>query len=270
MSGKSNHDIGCAKIRWLLISIFTAGLFACSDRSEKPKASETAIQRHIQISQRGILADFVQAVSSDDVTPAFELLHPKLREAWTAQRFEADWTAIKKSVGSAWRPQAMETFSGSSPQGFYEKATYHLDSDFRSIDSVELTGLQQGDSQQIVQIYVRIAQTDPPSQAIRDWVGRFMDDLLAEKYDAASTAIAEGHRKQYPPQVLRMVGSIFRDSSKPPPRLYYRLCANSVWYQAVRISATNDPAVFLEIILSTQPDKLQIGALTFKARGAPP
>ena len=86
------------------------------------------------------------------------LLHPKLKEAWTINKFVSDWKDIREQLSDKWGPEATGSFSGNSPQGPYEQATYRLSSDWRSLSSVELVSMKKDGQEYIVRIFVRVPQ----------------------------------------------------------------------------------------------------------------
>ncbi|MDZ7616309.1 MAG: hypothetical protein U1E05_04850 [Patescibacteria group bacterium] len=222
--------------------------------------------RHAEITESSILADFVNEISSNEYATAFSLLHPKLRSAWTRDRFTNDWTTIKNQIGDAWGPEATGSFSGTSPQGAYEQATYKLSTDYQSISSVELVSMQTDEGTRIGKAHVRVPEAEPQQAKTKELTDQFVNSMLSKDFDAASQLFSSAHRTQYPPQVLQQLASVLGGSVDATARSHYRLCANTVWYDAVRLTPTTDPATFLEIVISTDTGTPEIVSLSFKGR----
>ena len=73
-------------------------------------------------------------------------------------------------------------------------------------------------------------------------------------------------RSQYTPPVLARLKQILAPSPQGPRTSHYRLSANTVWYDAARIGAPDDPMTFLELIMDSTADPVQIVSLSFRGR----
>ncbi len=83
-------------------------------------------QKRVEIVSVGVIANFVRTLSARRYEAAVTLLHPKLREAWTVDRFANDWRDIRMQAGAEWAPEVISTYSGTSAQGAYNQATFRL------------------------------------------------------------------------------------------------------------------------------------------------
>lgn len=247
-------------------------LGGCSDDqsgAEPPPKERTAqelMDRHEEITEEGILADFVSAISAGRHERAFGMLHPDLAEAWTQERFAQDWMEIKGQISPDWQPEAVGSFSGQSPQGPYEQASYRLDSDWRSISSVDLTAMQSEGQPKIVVVQVRIPHADGPANEVKARTTEFVGCMVAGEYDSVVEMLSPACRAQFPPQLLQQISPLLGSSVDATSRDHYRICANGTWYHAVRLTPTDDPVTFLEVIVSVAEGSVQIEGMTFKGR----
>lgn len=216
--------------------------------------------------RKEILAHFVNAISRQEYDGALSLLHPKMSEAWTREGFARDWNSIRRQLSGDWNPELTGTFTGQSPQGPYEQVSYRLVSDWRSIASVDLTAMLIGGEPKIVQIHARVPVNGTPSKEANARIEGFVEAMLREDYSAVQAMFAPERRQQYPPDMLARIRPILGNSQKSTSLLHYRLNANIVWYDAVRLSSPNDPATFLDVIMEAGPNGGQIVSLSFKGR----
>ena len=255
----------------ILAAILILSLSSCSDDAPKskpvvPSDTQELMRRHKEITQHSALADFISAISSDDYQLAFNMLHSKLSKAWTIERFTQDWKDIKKQISNRWKPEPTGSMSGQSPQGSYEQAAYRLDSNGDSISSVELISMETDDHARIVSITIRVPYQNGTPDYVQVLTKEFIDSMIAQDFEAVSGMFSSSSKAKYPPEILRQLSHILGDSSKAISQDHYRICANTVWYDAVSLIPTNDPATFLEIILSKDAERANIVALSFKGR----
>lgn len=213
-----------------------------------------------------IHGQFVHAISTRDYEPALAMLHPKLSRAWTLARFSRDWTDIMDQAADDWSPEITNTFTGASPQGVYRQATFRLVSDWRSVASVDLVSMKIDGEPRIVRIHIRVPYQDGPPRAAADRADAFIAAMQREDYDAAHVMLAAPLRPQYTPPVLAGLKPILEPSPQGPRKSHYRLSANTVWYDAVRIGAPGDPMTFLEFVMDSTADPVQIVSLSFRGR----
>lgn len=223
-------------------------------------------QKHDEITQSSVISDFVGEVSAENYADALQLLHPKLAEAWTSERFARDWKAVRSQLDAQWGPEATGSFSGMSQQGQYEQASYHLSSDWRSLASVDLTSMLVDGANRIVQIHIRTPyETDPPQEVVA-LANKFLDALSSGDVAAAHDFITAANRAQYPISMLEQLKSIVEASANDSEKNYYRLSANTVWYEAMRYTPSNGPATFLELIIESSNGNAQVVSLSGKMR----
>ena len=247
-------------------------LVGCSDHQSdaepppKEPAAQELMERHREITEEGILAGFVSAISASRHERAFGMLHPDLAKAWTQERFAQDWMDIKAQLAAGWQPEAVGSFSGQSPQGPYEQASYRLDSDWRSVSSVELTAMQSEGQPKIVLVQVRIPHADGPPNEVDARITEFVKRMVAGEYEPVVAMMSPTCKAQSPPQLLQQVSPVLGGSVDATSRDHYRICANGTWYHAVRLTPTDDPVTFLEVIVSVAEGSVQIEGLAFKGR----
>ena len=256
-------------MKWVALLGALSGvlLSSCSERDGGAEPSAAAAMRKLEeITKRGILADFVKAISEDEDDKAIALLHPTLAEAWTKERFSHDWKGVRKQLGGGWQPTAMGSFSGSSPFGPYLQATYRLASDCRSLASLDLTSMQADGKPAIVKIEMRVPYAGNAPAEVNGLTDRFLAAMLKEDYAAAGEMLSDSARASYPREMFAQIRPTLGKSPQSTSRNLYRLCANTVWYDAVRLTPTDDPACFLEIVVSHGQGRGEIVFLAFKAR----
>lgn len=258
--------------KWtILVAMFALSLSSCSDdgsESKRAVAPDTKglMRRREEIAQQSIFADFISAISTGNHRLAFNMLHPKLSGAWTQERFTQDWKDIKKQISDRWKPEPTGAMSGQSPQGRYEQAAYRLDSNWRSASSVELTSMEVDGQAKIVNISIRVPHPNRPPDAVQVLVKQFVDSMVAQEFESVSEMFSPSSKAQYSPDILRQLSPILGDSAEATSQDHYRICANTVWYDAVRLIPADDPATFLELLLSEDADGAKIVGLSFKGR----
>ena len=223
-------------------------------------------QKHNEITQTSVIADFVGQVSAENYAEAMQLLHPKLAKLWTSERFAQDWIAVRSQLSEQWEPEATGSFSEMSQQGQYEQASYRLSSDWRSLASVDLTSMMVDDTNRIVQIHIRAPYENDPPREVITLADKFIDALKSGDVAVAHDLIATANRAQYPITMLEQLESIVEASENDSERNYYRLSANTVWYEAMRYTPSNEPAAFLELIIESSNGDAEVVSLSGKMR----
>lgn len=213
-----------------------------------------------------ILADFIDAISRQEYDGALSMLRPEMSEEWTLAGFAEDWEVVRQQLSGGWGPKLTGTFAGQSPQGPYEQATYKLANDWRSFASVDLVAMSIGGEPRIVKIHIRTPVNDSPSQENSTRIEAFVEAMLSEDYDAVQAMFAPERRMQYPSSMLAQIRPVLSETQHSTSKHHYWLNANTVWYDAVRLTSPNDPASFLEVIMEAGTDGPQIVSLVFKGR----
>lgn len=256
----------------LLILILFFLLSACSDNGleSEIEISETAkkavTDAHEKITKEGILADFIKKISENDFDGAIELLHPKLKDAWTTDRLANDWKSIREHLSDRWGPEATGSFSGSSTQGPYEQATYRLSSDWRSLSSVELVSMKDDGQEYIVSIHARVPYRENPPKLVTETVDHLTYLILNERYKETEELMTSNCKQRFPAETIKNLRPILGNEGAEIEKNYYRFCANTVWYDAVRLNQHGDGFTFLEFILSSENNKSRVATLTFRGK----
>jgi len=78
--------------------------------------------------------------------------------------------------------------------------------------------------------------------------------------------LAAATRPLIPVAMLEQLKSIGEGSPFDGERNYYRLSANTIWYDAMRFTPSNEPATFLELRIDSSGENAQVISLSFKMR----
>ncbi len=247
-------------------------IFGCSDSSSESnskisEAEKKALTKtHDKITKDSILSDFINRISENDFDDALLLLHPKLKDAWTTDRFAKDWKNIREQLSEMWGLEATGSFSGNSPQGPYEQATYRLSSDWRSLSSVDLVSMKNEGQEYIVRVHVRVPYTENPPKSVTETVDQLTNLIFNEKYKEAEELMTPNCKQQFPAEIIKQLRPVLGNDKTKIEKNYYRLCANSVWYDAVRLNQNGDGFTFLEFILLSENNKSKVAKLTFRGK----
>jgi hypothetical protein len=246
-------------------------LSACSEGGYPANAVQSvdlqAIERkHDEITQSSVISDFVGKVTSENYADALLLLHPELADAWTIESFTQDWSEIRSQLAEQWAPESTGTFSGMSAQGQYEQASYRLSSDWHSLTSLDLTSMIVDDASRIVQIRIRTPYEESPPDEVVTVAENFIDALSNGDVAAAHELMAAATRPLIPVDMLEQLKSICEGSPFDGEKNYYRLSAETIWYDAMRCTPSNEPATFLELIIDSSGENAQVVSLSFKMR----
>jgi len=212
------------------------------------------------------LADFVNKVSENEFDDAIALLHPKLKNAWTTERFAGDWRDIREQLSDRWGPEATGSFSGNSSKGPYEQATYRLSSDWRSSSSVDLVSMKIDGQNYILGVYVRVPYKEDPPKSVTGTVDKLAELIFSGKYKEVEGLMSANCKKQFPAKVIEQLRPILGKDEIKVEKNYYRFCANTVWYDAVRLNQSGDVFTFIEFILSSENSKSEVVSLTFRGK----
>ncbi len=251
-----------------LLILACLSICGCSD-SPKESATPGMEQFMEQLNseaKNGILGEFADSISRGEYEHALTLFHPKLSEAWTKERFAKDWQGISSQLSSGLALEPMGSFAGNSAQGPYKQATYRLEKSWSSTTSLELTSLQVEGQSRIVKVDIRMPRLEelpPNAAALAD---SFAESMLKKDFNAVLGLFSESSASQYNPKVLEKLGAMLGDSKASTTRSFYRLCANSVWYDVVLLQPQGDPAQHLELITQSTDTKTEILSITFKGR----
>ena len=258
------------KFRNLLILILALFFVGCSDDSPKskikiPEGLDKEIEKaHERITKDSILADFINSISHKKYEDAILLLHPKLREAWSNERFVKDWDGIREQLAEKWQIEVTNTFSGNSEQGPYDQVTYSLSSDFGTLSSVDLASIKIDGKDNIVQVFIRVLYKENPPATVTETIDRLTNLMFNEKFNETEKLMTLGCKQQFPAETIKKLRPILGSDESKIEKNYYRFCANTVWHDAVRIKQSGNFFSFLEFILSSENNESKIAALTFR------
>ncbi len=247
-------------------------ILGCSEENSNSKAQndettkQEVSQTHQRITEESILADFIVNISAKRYQEAFSLIHPKLQDVWTSETFEHDWTAIREQLSDRWQPEATGSFTGQAAQGAYQQATYTLDAVWDSRASLELISMNENGKKYIIRIHIRVPYQSNPPQSIVDTAQQFVMALRHEKYMEATELMTEKGRQQFHPDILKQLRPIIINNQSDVEQQFYRICANTVWYDAVKLHPKNEGFTFIELILSSQDNIPIIETLTFRGK----
>lgn len=247
-----------SSILFVAVLLLWPGHIAAAGNASNPVRARTGPE--------SIHKSFVSAISAREYESALAMLHPKLSREWTLARFTRDWTDITDQAASEWSPEMTGAFTGTSPQGVYQQATFRLVSDWQSVSSVDLTSIRVDGTPRIVQIQIRVPHRGAPPGAVEDRTDQFIAAMQREDYDAVRAMLDASLRQTYAPSVLAQLKPLLGPSPQNPPRTHYRLSANTVWYDAVRLGSVDDPMTFLELVMDSTADPVRIVSLSFRGR----
>jgi hypothetical protein len=252
----------------LVLALFVGACTKTDDASSAIQSinPEAVLQKHDEITQSSVISEFMAKVSAENYADALQLIHPKLAKAWTSERFAEDWTGIRSRLSEQWKPEATGSFSGMSQQGQYEQASYRLSSDWSSLASVDLTSMLVEETDRIVQIRLRAPYDNGPPQEVVKLGDEFLNSLSGGDVPSAHNLIAAANRAQIPVALLEQLRPIVGSTASDGEKNYYRLSINTVWYDAVSFTPSNEPATFIELILESSEGTTQIVSLSGKTR----
>ena len=220
---------------------------------------------HTQITKKSILATFMDDLSKKNYQEAFSLINPKLTTAWTFDRFKKDLEKVRSAVKD-WKPEATGSFTGNTPQGTYIPATYRLDSNWKSLASIDLVAMPINNENKIVKIHIRIPYSKETPKTVKKITEQFISAMQKKDYKSVGALMTQNCKLRFPPATLAHLQPILgKDSSKVFSKPYL-LNANTVWYAAVNIGSTKDIATFIELIISNDKPEAKIISLSFKGR----
>lgn len=231
------------------------------------KAADSAAQPLLaRAGDTSIHSRFVRAISDQQYESALAMLHPKLSREWTLARFTRDWAEIADQAASDWHPEMTGTFTGNSPRGVYHQATFRLVSDWQSITSVDLISMNVEGEPRIVRIHIRVPYRGAPPKNVAAVTDAFVASMLRGEYGIVRGMFEATLRQNYTPPVLGQLRPILGTSPESTSRSHYRLNANTVWYDAVRLAPPNDPMTFLELVMDSTATPVRIVSISSRGR----
>jgi hypothetical protein len=255
---------------FLLIFIILIQVVGCSDNSTESQlkiseAEKVAVaQAHESITKSSSLAVFMNELSDKNYEKAIALLHPKLKDAWTEEKFEKDWRGIRNQLSTEWGPEATGTFSGNSTQGPYEQATYRLSKDWRSLSSIDLVSMKIDGQESIVRIHLRIPYKDHPPDSVIEITNLLTNLIFNEKYSEAEEFMTQNCKKQFPEETIKQIRPVLGSDESKIEKNFYRFFANAIWYDAARLNQADNGFSFLELILTSENNKSKLASLSFR------
>lgn len=219
-----------------------------------------------QAGDTSIHSRFVSAISDRQYESALAMLHPKLSREWTLARFTSDWAEIADQAASDWHPEMTGTFTGNSPRGVYQQATFRLVSDWQSVTSVDLISMNVEGEPRIVRIHIRVPYRGAPPKNVAAAADAFVESMLRGEYGIVRGMFETTLRQNYTPSVLAQLRPILGTSPQSASRSHYRLNANTVWYDAVRLAPPDDPMTFLELVMDSTATPVRIVSMSIRGR----
>ncbi len=255
------------KVSFILLFLLVFFL-GCSDNTDSNfKLSKKDIKDMDKtldrITKDSILVDFIDNISNQEYEKASLFIHPKLMTVWTNKRFKQDWKEIRHAV-KTWAPEVTSTFSGKSQQGPYEQVTYKIDSPWNSLSSIDLISMKSEGSEYIVRIHIRAPYLNETPKSVEEVIDQFVQLLFSGQYQEISNLLSQNCKSQFPAESIKRLKPILGKNKSKIEKRYYRMCANTVWYDAVRLNVQDDVFTFMELILSTKNQKTKIETLTFR------
>ena len=104
----------------------------------------------------------------------------------------------------------------------------------------------------------------PP--AVAATADAFVAALLHADLNAARELIAPPQRSRYPSSLLNGIRPFLVETAARTKKSPYRFGANSVWYDAVRLTRPDKPASFLELAFERSNGPTRIVFMSFKGR----
>ena len=223
------------------------------------------IKAHGKITKNSIISTFIDDLNNKNYKSAFSLIHPKLAAAWTFKRFENDLKEVRSSVNN-WKPESTSSFTGNTPQGKYVQASYRLGSNWKSLASIELIAKPVSNKDKIIRIHIRIPYSKEIPETAKKITKKFISAIQKKDYKSAHNLMTPNCKLRFPQKVLSYFRPVLGNIPSKLTSTFYRLNANSVWYSAVNIGSTDDPASYVELIISTDKPEAEIISLNFKGR----
>lgn len=221
-----------------------------TSRQDKTYLSNQQAEACLNLDKNCIQADFISLISKSKYKNAIELLHPELKKAWTIENFKNDWMEIRQQISEKWQPVIIEEFSGMSETGSYKLIAYSLERCYKQIPSVGLASMDVDNQQKIVDINIRVPYKTQVSEEIPSTTSGFISALQNENYDVIETMMTAECKREFPRPALLELHSVLGDDISKASRKYYRICANTVWYDAVRLQL-DTPLSFVEIVIQS-------------------
>lgn len=244
--------------------------------TEPDEVTRELLRIHEQYNRQGLAADFMRHIAAGDFAESFKLLPLELRTAWTEARFTEDWQDIVRQAGDGWKPTTIETFSGQTPRGPFERVVYKLSSSWKSAASAEFVTIQSGRTDEetsLASLLIRLpVETLPPAASAA--TEKFVAGLIQRKFDSLTEMFVPAARTPIHRPLLERLAPLAGGSASATSRSYFRLCRNSVWYSSARLTPPDDPATFLEIVMTEDEEPARLVNLQYKVRretlGEPP
>lgn len=227
--------------------------------------SNDYVKAHEKITKSSIISTFVNDLTKKNYKDAFALIHPKLAAAWTFKRFKRDLEEVRSSVKD-WKPESMSSFTGKAPQGKYIQATYRLESNWKSLSSVELTAMPVSGKEKIIRLHIRVPYSKEIPETVNKITEKFISAIQKEDYKSVYSLMNKNCKLRFPEKVLGYFRPVLGNTPSKVTSIFYRLNANSIWYSGVNIGNADNPASYIELIISADTPKAEIIALNFKGR----
>ncbi|MCA9118235.1 MAG: hypothetical protein KDA79_24355, partial [Planctomycetaceae bacterium] len=231
---------------------------------EPDEVTRELLRIHEQYHSVGLPADFLRAVTSRNFDSAFELLPAEMRNAWTAERFTADWSDIVRQAGESWLPRTVEEDSPRNLPAPFQRTLYHLYTSGNLPATAEFLTKQLGDESELVVLQIQLPASEIPATATAA-ADEFFNRVIEGELEAAAEMFVPAAQPGAG-RLLQRLAPLLGLSISASSRNGFRLCRNSVWYCAVRLTPTDDPATYVELVMTEDQDPVRLINLQYRVR----
>lgn len=116
--------------------------------------------------------------------------------------------------------------------------------------------------ERIIRIHIRVPYTGEMPQSVVNATEQIILAFQDEDYLKITELMTPNCRQQYPQQVLEQLRPVLINDQGDVEKDFYRLCANTVWYDAVKLYPKGNSFTFIEFILSSHGNTSEIVTLS--------
>ncbi len=246
----------------IIVVCMSTLLLSCNSKEET-----TTNESELKIAP--IFEEFINALGRKDFTEAFQLLHPRIQNAWTFQGFSHEVGLIRESLGDRWNPTIIEC--GGDPSGKYRQASYHLEKDWKSLFNMYSSAANAGKGLKITKLeFTALLEKNAHlSPQVKTLVTRFVELLRQEQYEEAKSLFPDKVQPQIQTHLLKLARAVLTTGQPEQFELKqreYRTLAGGVWHDNILIIPQSDQANYLEIGAFSDGSEAKIISFNIKAR----